>query len=82
MIKYKKIDFGKVNKVFPDIAKVFTKYGSKIVAAYVFGSFKRGEIRLLSDIDLAVLEMKARLKRGILYTYFKPVDENERLVAK
>jgi len=55
MIKYKKIDFAKVNKVFPDIAKVFAKYGSKIVVAYVFGSFKRGEIRPLSDIDLAVL---------------------------
>ncbi|NYE57515.1 hypothetical protein HDG70_001230 [Carboxydothermus ferrireducens DSM 11255] len=30
MIKYKKVDFEKVNKVFPDIDKVFARYGSNI----------------------------------------------------
>ena len=53
MIKLKRIEHD-VRKRFPKIAEVLSKY-PEVVVAYVFGSYAKGDVGPLSDVDIAYL---------------------------
>jgi predicted nucleotidyltransferase len=55
MIRNQKIDFGIVKANMDNLKGVFRRFGDDISAAYFFGSFGSGDVKPLSDIDLAVL---------------------------
>lgn len=55
MIRYRKIDFGIVKANMDNLKGVLRRFGNNISAAYFFGSFGSGDVKPLSDLDLAVL---------------------------
>lgn len=55
VIRRNKIDIEHVKKAIEDLEKFFSRFGKKIIVAYLFGSFALGRYTPLSDIDIAVL---------------------------
>lgn len=55
MIYDQKVNFKHVKAELGDLSGVFAAYGSRITAAYLFGSLALGQEKPLSDIDIAVL---------------------------
>ncbi|WP_039766014.1 MULTISPECIES: type VII toxin-antitoxin system MntA family adenylyltransferase antitoxin [unclassified Caldicellulosiruptor] len=65
MIRRNKIDIDHAKKVIKDLGAFFSRFGNKVVAAYLFGSFALGTYTPLSDIDIAILFDK-ELSKGIV----------------
>lgn len=55
MIIRKPVDFTNFTEKMNKFSSSLSQYGSDLIAVYLFGSSARGEIKPLSDIDLAIL---------------------------
>ncbi len=55
VIRRNKIDIEHAKKAIEDLGAFFSRFGDKVVVAYLFGSFAVGTYTPLSDIDIAVL---------------------------
>ena len=53
MIRFKKIE-GNIKEKIPELVRTFKK-DRRIVALYIFGSYAKGPVKPLSDIDIAAL---------------------------
>lgn len=58
MIRVNKLDHEHVINSLPMLSQVFTEYKDKIDAVYLFESFHKGNVKPLSDIDIAILFKK------------------------
>ncbi|WAM36753.1 type VII toxin-antitoxin system MntA family adenylyltransferase antitoxin [Caldicellulosiruptor acetigenus] len=65
MIRRNKIDIEHAKKAIEDLGAFFSRFGDKVVVAYLFGSLAMGTYTPLSDIDIAVLLAKG-LSREIM----------------
>jgi len=65
MIRRNKIDINHAKEVIKDLGAFFSRFGNKVVVAYLFGSFAMGTYTPLSDIDIAIL-FDMELSKGIV----------------
>ena len=65
MIRRNKIDIEHAKKAIGDLGTFFSRFGDKVVVAYLFGSFAAETYTPLSDIDIAVLLREELSKEAV-----------------